>query len=120
MSEDQSSDGRHLTLGGCGFIGRKFALKLARLGHVVTLADRFAPSCDFLDDVRARITWTRFDMAETDLEPLVAGATTIHHYAWSTIPVTANADPPGDLTANVAPTLALRPMAQAKRPSSSI
>ena len=107
MSEDCSSDGCHLILGGCGFIGRHVALKLARLGHSVILADRSAPKCDFPDDVRARITWTRFDMAETDLESLIAGATAIHHYAWSTIPVTANADPSGDLTANVVPTLAL-------------
>jgi UDP-glucose 4-epimerase len=107
LSEDCASDGRHLILGGCGFIGRHVALKLARLGHSVILADRSAPKCDFPDDVRGRITWTRFDMAETDLESLIAGATAIHHYAWSTIPVTANADPAGDLTANVVPTLAL-------------
>jgi UDP-glucose 4-epimerase len=107
VSEDHSSAGRHLILGGCGFIGRHVALKLARLGYFVVLADRAAPSYDFPDDVRARITWTRFDMAATDPQSLIAGATTIHHCAWSTIPATANADPAGDLSANVVPTLAL-------------
>jgi UDP-glucose 4-epimerase len=104
-SQDQPGDARHLILGGCGFIGRHVALKLARLGHFVILADRAAPSFDFPEDVRTRIVWTRFDMAAADMESLVAGATTIHHYAWSTIPETANADPPGDLSANVVPTL---------------
>ena len=107
MSEGHSSDERHLILGGCGFVGRHVALKLARLGLSVILADRSPPSYDFPDDVRARITWTPFEMAATDLAPLIAGATTIHHYAWSTIPATADADPPGDLSANVVPTLAL-------------
>jgi UDP-glucose 4-epimerase len=46
-------------------------------------------------------------MAAADFEPLVARATTINHYAWTTIPATANADPAGDLSANVVPTLAL-------------
>jgi UDP-glucose 4-epimerase len=107
VSGDHSSDGRHVIVGGCGFIGRHVALKLARLGHVVILADRSAPKYDFPEDVRARITWTPCDVAETDLDSLVDGATAIHHYAWSTIPLTANADPTGDLSANVIPTLAL-------------
>src|SRR5262249_31885602 len=58
-------------------------------------------------DVRERISWTRCDMGDSDLGALVDEATTIHHYAWSTIPATANADPGGDLSANVIPTLAL-------------
>jgi UDP-glucose 4-epimerase len=103
----ESGGGHHLILGGCGFIGRHVALKLARLGHRVILADRAVPPCEFPADVRARITWTPFDMAATDWESLIAGARTIHHYAWTTIPATANADPAGDLSANVVPTLAL-------------
>ncbi len=104
---DKRSDGHHLILGGCGFIGRHVALMLARLGHRVIVADRTVPPCEFPADVRARITWTRFDMTATDWVSLIAGATTIHHYAWNTIPETANADPAGDLSANVVPTLAL-------------
>jgi UDP-glucose 4-epimerase len=103
----ESGDGHHLILGGCGFIGRHVALKLACLGHRVILADRAAPGCEFPADVRARITWAPFDMATADWESLIAGAVTIHHYAWSTIPSTADADPAGDLSANVVPTLAL-------------
>jgi UDP-glucose 4-epimerase len=107
MREDNANDGHDLILGGCGFIGRHVALKLARLGHSVVLADRVAPRCEFPDDVRARITWTQVDMAAIDLEPLISGAATIHHYAWGSIPATANADPLDDLSANVIPTLRL-------------
>jgi UDP-glucose 4-epimerase len=102
----ESGDGHHLILGGCGFIGRHVALQLARLGHRVIVADR-VPKCEYPADVRERITWTPFDMAATDWMSLIAGATTIHHYAWTTIPATANADPAGDVCANVVPTLAL-------------
>ena len=100
-------DGHHLILGGCGFIGRHVALMLARLGHRVRVADRAVPSFEFPADVRARITWTPFDMAAADWESLIADAAVIHHYAWTTIPATANADPAGDLSANVVTTLAL-------------
>ena len=103
----KSADGPHVILGGCGFIGRHVALMLARLGQSVVLADRAAPPCEFPADVRARITWARFDIVGADWDPLVKGAAVIHHYAWTTIPATANADPSRDLSANVVSTLAL-------------
>jgi UDP-glucose 4-epimerase len=46
-------------------------------------------------------------MATADWESLIEGAAVIHHCAWTTIPVTANADPVRDLSANVVSTLAL-------------
>ena len=108
MSVDhEGGDGHHLILGGSGFIGRHVALKLARLGHRVIVADRTVPPCEFPADVRARITWTSFDMTTTNWEFLIQGAAVIHHYAWTTIPATANADPVCDLRANVVPTVAL-------------
>jgi UDP-glucose 4-epimerase len=106
-ADHESRNGHHLILGGCGFIGRHVALKLARLGHRVIVADRAVPPCEFPADVCPRITWTPFDMATADWESLIAGATTIHHYAWTSIPATANADPAGDLSDNVVPTIAL-------------
>ena len=42
-----------------------------------------------------------------DWDSLIADAAVIHHYAWTTIPATANADPGADLANNVPPTLAL-------------
>ena len=100
-------DGHDLILGGCGFIGRHVALMLARLGHRVMVADRAVPPYEFPADIRARIACTRFDMAAADWASLIAGAAVIHHYAWTTIPATANADPVGDLSTNVVSTLAL-------------
>jgi UDP-glucose 4-epimerase len=71
------------------------------------VANCTVPPFEFPADVRARITWTRFDMAAADWEALITDADVIHHYAWTTIPATANVDPQGDLAANVVPTLAL-------------
>jgi UDP-glucose 4-epimerase len=106
-ADHPSKEGHHLLLGGCGFIGRHVALMLARLGHRVIVAGRVVPRWEFPIDVRERITWKRFDMVAADWEPLIAGAAVIHHYAWTTIPATANVDPTGDLSVNVVSTLAL-------------
>ena len=94
-------------LGGCGFIGRHVAVLLARLGHRVVLADRAVPSYAFPAELRARIAWAPFDMASAGWESLIEGAAVVHHYAWTTIPATANADPAADLAVNVGSTLAL-------------
>ena len=93
-ADHDSRNGHHLILGGCGFIGRHVALKLARLGHRVIVADRAVPPCEFPADVRARIAWTPVNLAAADWKSLIAGATTIHH-------------PAGDLSDNVVPTIAL-------------
>jgi UDP-glucose 4-epimerase len=97
----------HLITGGCGFIGRHVALILARHGHQVTIADRNIPKFEFPTNVRQNVRWKRFDMAEANWDSLTAGIDVIHHYAWSTIPATANAAPVTDLSTNVASTLAL-------------
>ena len=80
---------------------------LARLGHRVVLAGRTTPPREFFAGVGELISWTQFDMAAADWDALIAGATVVHHYAWTTLPATANADPAGDLSANVVPTLGL-------------
>jgi UDP-glucose 4-epimerase len=97
----------HLILGGSGFIGRHAAILLARLGHRVVLASRYQPVAAFPAEIAGAITWTRCDMVSTDWATLIRQADVIHHYAWSTIPATANADPEADLAANVQPVLAL-------------
>lgn len=102
-----TKDDYHLILGGCGFIGRHVALLLARLGHPVVIADRMEMTFEFPSDVRDRISWTHCDIATADWGSLLSGATVVHHYAWTTIPATANADPAGDLSGNVISTLAL-------------
>ena len=97
----------HLLLGGCGFVGRHVALLLAQRGHDVIVADRGPLSVDFPEAFRDRISWRAFDLADADWDALIEGVDVIHHYAWSSIPATANENPIGDLTGNVAPTIAL-------------
>ncbi len=97
----------HLVLGGCGFIGRHVALLLARAGHRVTLADRVKPRLAFPPEMSDRVTWREFELVSADWDRLVEDATAVHHYAWSSIPASANSNPAGDLTANVLATLGL-------------
>jgi UDP-glucose 4-epimerase len=99
--------GHHLILGGGGFIGRHVALLLARLGHRVTVVGRRPPAQPlpraWLDHVR----WQAVELSSADWDALVADVDVVHHYAWSSIPASANANPGGDLLANVSATIAM-------------
>src|SRR5262245_6392246 len=94
----------HLLLGGCGFIGRHVAIGLARGGHDVRVADLQRPTWRFPADAADRIRWQRFDLASPDWDALLACASIVHHYAWTSLPATSNDDPLGDLNSNVAST----------------
>jgi len=97
----------HLILGGNGFIGRHVGLMLARAGHRVTLAARRRPVHEFPPDVAGRIAWTMLELGSADWDKLVEDASVVHHYAWGSIPASANANPAGDLITNVSSTLGL-------------
>ncbi len=90
-----------MILGGCGFIGRHVAILLARLGAQVTLADRTPPAYCFPDDVREQIGWTPFHLSRVDWPSLIGSYEVIHHYAWTSLPASANANPLADLNVNV-------------------
>jgi UDP-glucose 4-epimerase len=97
----------HLILGGGGFVGRRVALQLARQGHNVVLASRkpfvhSVPSA-FADNIR----WQYLELGTTDWDRLVAKIDVVHHYAWSSLPATANDDIRTDLQTNVGPTIQL-------------
>ena len=98
--------GHHLILGGCGFLGRHVAALLARGGLNVVIADRVSPPALFMAELGDRVSWLELDLSSADWEPLLAGASVVHHYAWTSVPATAT-DPAADLAANVQPTLAL-------------
>lgn len=98
---------QHLILGGCGFIGKHVAALLAYNGHRVVLADRSPLTCEFPADIRDRISWRSLELATADWDELVDASAVVHHYAWNSIPATANCRPVDDLVANVVPTLAL-------------
>jgi UDP-glucose 4-epimerase len=99
--------GRHVILGGSGFIGRHVAILLARAGHDVVLASRVPPSQEFEPDIKERITWRAFHLGTAQWDEVIEDATVIHHYAWASIPASANDNPALDLDANVMPTLGL-------------
>jgi UDP-glucose 4-epimerase len=104
---DQPPVATHLILGGCGFIGRHVALRLLREGERVVLADRQSlsekPPCTRAD----LLSFRAFDLTSVDWDSLIADCNVIHHYAWSTLPQTANEDPVSDLCTNVSSTISL-------------
>ena len=91
----------HLILGGNGFIGRHVGLLLARAGHRVTLASRHRPSYLFPADVASRVGRTSLELGSADWDRLIEDADVVHHYAWGSIPASANSNPAGDLITNV-------------------
>ncbi len=97
----------HLILGGSGFIGRHVALLLARAGHRVTLADRAPLVPDLPRDAAERIGGLLLELGSADWDTVVADADVVHHYAWGSIPASANANPGGDLMTNVGATIGL-------------
>jgi Nucleoside-diphosphate-sugar epimerases len=98
---------RHLILGGDGFIGRHVALLLARKGFSVTIATRLPQTFAFPDAEASRISRKSFELASADWDELVKDVDVVHHYAWSSIPASANANPAGDLLLNVSATIGL-------------
>ena len=99
--------GRHLILGGGGFIGWHVAILLARAGLEVILASRRPNKQVIASDIAGRITWCEFDLASAQWDRLIEGVNVVHHYAWTSIPASAHDDPAWDLAANVTPTLGL-------------
>ena len=99
----------HLLLGGAGFIGRHVAAGLLSRGHRVTIADRVpAEQPNTLphpapEQARSILV----DFATADWDALVQDADVVHHYAWNSIPASANANPFGDLSTNLGVTLGL-------------
>ena len=92
----------HLILGGCGFIGMAVAMQLLREGKQVVLADRTTP-----ETLPPGMSFIPFNLENADWGALIDGVNVIHHYAWSSIPATADANPAADLAQNAIPTLSL-------------
>jgi UDP-glucose 4-epimerase len=95
-----------LILGGSGFIGRHVGIALAKRGHRVRLTGR-SPVCPIDDYLTEYLTYEVLDLRTADWDRMLAGVDIIHHYAWSSIPETANKDPVNDLQTNVQSTLLL-------------
>lgn len=98
---------RHLILGGGGFIGRHVALQLVREGHDVLIASRNPLAQKFPIEPHADVRWVFMDIGSADWDRLVAEVDVVHHYAWGSLPASANANPGGDLRTNVGATIDL-------------
>ena len=66
-----------------------------------------SPRSVISDRLDRLLTYESFDLDTADWDRLLDGVDVVHHYAWSTIPETANNDPVGDLQTNVLSTLML-------------
>jgi UDP-glucose 4-epimerase len=93
------SSRRHVILGGSGFIGRHVAWALCRRGDTVLVADRDPPPP--FPGRATRPAHVLIDLARSDLRELIQDGDVVHHYAWSTVPGTAQDDPMGDLDGNL-------------------
>lgn len=96
----------HLILGGGGFVARHVAALLAARGESVRLAVR--ARTPVVEAMMAQgMTAVFGDLRVADWGALLDGIDAVHHYAWSTVPSTADRDPIGDVDGNIRPTLAL-------------
>jgi UDP-glucose 4-epimerase len=96
----------HLILGGAGFIGRHVAVQLASHGYNVVIADRVSLAFK-LPSSLGRVQSILIDFATANWDELIRNVDVVHHYAWNSIPASANSNPLGDLSANLAVTLGL-------------
>lgn len=71
------------------------------------VAERTPAHFEFPPDVRDCISWERVELASADWDALFANVDVVHHYAWTSIPASANSNPLGDLSSNVAATITL-------------
>lgn len=96
----------HIITGGSGFLGRHVGRHLAERGQRVILVDIAPPPATAFVSMDGR-TLDLTSASDAELDAILADADVVHHYAWSTIPQTANADPLADLRDNVGTTLRL-------------
>ncbi|MDM0038517.1 NAD-dependent epimerase/dehydratase family protein [Variovorax sp. J22G21] len=96
----------HVVVGGCGFLGRHLARGLKQSGEDVAVVD----ICPFPAESTISIQTRRFDILEAstpDFDAMIDGADVVHHYAWTTLPASANADPFADARDNLRITIGL-------------
>lgn len=85
-----------LVTGSTGFIGRALITRLLSEGHAVRTAN--PANGARADGAPSSI---RLDASIEEWREAIEGCSGIFHFAWSTVPSTANADPLGDLETNL-------------------
>lgn len=98
---------KHIITGGSGFIGRHVACLLASQRNSVTIASRTPLNFQFPAEISPYISWKQVDIASANWDSLLEEADVVHHYAWTSLPASANSDPLADLGVNVKATIRL-------------
>jgi UDP-glucose 4-epimerase len=96
----------HLVIGGCGFLGRHVVRSLMERGDTVRVVDMV----DWPDGAERSPETVITDLSDAGVSQfsnIIGNFDVVHHYAWSTIPQTANADPVSDLQINLGITVRL-------------
>ena len=107
FAEGECLVGRHLIIGGAGFIGSHLARALHRAGDDVLVLSRRAPVQTNASDLLHQIPILFADFSAVDWADILAPGDTIYHCASSTTPQSSNDDPIADLEVNVKGTLRL-------------
>ncbi len=102
---------RHLILGGLGFLGRYVARALCKQNdtEVVIGSRRDEPDPEILAAIRGdrAVKYCQVDLLTADWDEILRDVDVIHHYAWQSVPATADANLLEDFNVHVAGTLRL-------------
>lgn len=93
-----------LVTGASGFLGRNLVRALLAGGERVTALHRRATPPALTHE---NLTWRRGEMDTADWPALLAGATTVFHLAWSSLPASSTDAPGEDAAVNIAGSLRL-------------
>ncbi|QGZ60804.1 NAD-dependent epimerase/dehydratase family protein [Paraburkholderia acidisoli] len=91
-----------LVTGSTGFLGRALIARLLSEGHTIRTAGRPVDAANASASASIRL-----DASVEEWRDAIDGCSGIFHFAWSTVPGTANADPLGDLDTNMMGTVRL-------------
>ena len=102
---------RHLILGGLGFLGRYVARELCQQNDVEVIigSRRGEPDHSIVEAIRGDkvVKHCQADLLTADWDAVLPHVDVIHHYAWQSVPATADAQLLEDFNVHVAGTLRL-------------